>query len=115
MLFCQVIELSAHSSFSGCVTELRDGRREVFCRNERRYDHPQRMHMAVSDCRSSHGIQIHYRLDFYGFTNADELCSSAPRNDPDDRRTLMMTSLAVAFVVRVAVAPFGAVNRATGM
>lgn len=108
-----MIELSAQSSFSGCITApggsyYASGRREVSCRGERRYDQPQRMHVAISDCRSSHGLQIHYQLDFYGFTNAEELCSSAPRNDPRDRRTLMSTSLAVALVLRVVIAPFGA-------
>jgi hypothetical protein len=79
----QVIVLSAQSSWNGCIStagatgEISSSPREISCQGERRYDEPRRLHVALSDCYSAQGIRLHYRLDVYGFTNHEELCSGA--------------------------------------
>jgi len=91
------MHLSAGESQNGCVSNDED---HVSCQGERRYDEPQRLLVAASDCHSVHGLQLDYELDVYGVTNPDELCLSAPAPHlPTSVRTYCLAFFVLALQV----------------
>ena len=55
--------------------------------------------MAVSECHSTRGLQPHYDIEFYGYTNHDELCA-APKLLVSRWATLMAAMLLAALIRR---------------
>ena len=70
------IDLSYSASWNGCVTRNTDEGRILTCEGIRRYNHPRKLYIAVSDCsRSTPRLILNYRFGLSGFENSP--CSVA--------------------------------------
>lgn len=85
MMFNQILEMSSRATWNGCSVNdtagstgsgsgSGSGGGRMTCVGHRIFSAPQKVFMALSNCRSVSGLQLQYRLDVFG--NADP-CSGA--------------------------------------
>lgn len=93
------LKLSSQQELSGCISKnISTTRKNLTCQGERRYDSPHDFYIAVSNCKSKHGLQLHYRLEVFGYNG--KLCSKASTTWHTATVCLIqIISLSVIFVV----------------
>lgn len=71
----KILDLSFKSTWNGCMSMYNSHYgNNLTCKGEKRFDEPQKIFIAVSNCRSSSGLLLYYKLDVFGFSD-DELCN----------------------------------------
>lgn len=80
----QILELKSFSSLNGCVLKnlSKHDNSMLVCKGERRYEKPQKLFMAVSNCNSEVGLVLTYHIHVHGF-DGDVCSSSPPRATPN--------------------------------
>lgn len=74
LLFHKKMTMCNCFSADGCIAKVQSyGDRNITCTGERRFDKPQKVFLAASNCRSTIGLLINYKLSVFGFANKD-LC-----------------------------------------
>lgn len=70
----QILDMSFRSTWNGCSFNHTGTLRNLTCVGHRIFDSPQKVYMALSNCRSSNGLQLHYRLEIFGY---NDVCSGS--------------------------------------
>jgi len=98
----QIIEMHNRASWNGCTVPIDNTSQHLVCRGERRYESPRKIFMALSNCRSNHGVQIQYQLEVYGLANDSlALCSGVSRTATVDLGVTVRIFLLGIFFVGV--------------
>ena len=64
----QILDLTVRASWNGCVVRNSSLSSEtLICKGERRYNTPRQIYIAVSNCRTTNGLFLKYRLEFFGY------------------------------------------------
>lgn len=69
----QILDMSFRSTWNGCSPNHTGTIGNLTCVGHRIFDSPQRVYMALSNCRSSNGLLLHYRLEIFGY---NDVCSA---------------------------------------
>ena len=90
----QVMDLSSCSSWNGCLTKNLTAGQTLICQSSRRFELPRKIYFAVSNCRSTNGVYLDYRLEFTKY--AGNVCNKGSRGiQPLDMRFLLQIVLLV--------------------
>ena len=89
----KILDLMFTATWNGCASRnaTQHAGLEVTCRGERRFNSPQQVYVAVSNCRSTNGLQLDYRFEISGF-DGKMACSRATSLQPSSS-LLLNTSL----------------------
>ena len=97
----QIMDLSYRSSWNGCYTKNLTAGQTLICQSTRWFESvSKKIYFAVSNCRSTNGVYLDYRLELTKYAGNDIVCNKGSRGiQPQDMRLSFLLQIVLLVLV----------------